>query len=254
MSSKRIVYGLTDPDSTIRYVGFSKTGMTRPRGHASPSNLKPNTPKTRWIRSLLDRGERYGIVVLQEVATDADGYAAEMHWIAQLRNAGVSLTNSTDGGDGARNPIPEAREKIRRANIGKQRPPRSAEWCARLSAANTGHVPSQEAIEKRRAKVTGRPLSEEHKQALREAKDRQRSEGRLKISDEQRAKISAAAKLQWERQSRPIVDLTTGITYKTQREAAKAIGVTAAFVGHVLHGRAPAAAGHRLAFADDLIN
>ena len=55
----------------------------------------------------------------------------------------------------------------------------------------------------------------------------------------------------WRTRARAILDLMTGATYATGKAAAAVIGCTPARVSQVLHGRAPAAKGHRLRWADD---
>jgi ubiquitin len=61
-----------------------------------------------------------------------------------------NLSNMTDGGEGITNPSKELRDKMSKAQIGKKQ--------------------SLETIEKRVSKIKGRPLSEEHKEKLRQAK------------------------------------------------------------------------------------
>lgn len=61
-----------------------------------------------------------------------------------------NLSNMTDGGEGLSNPSNELRDRMSKAQIGKKQ--------------------SLETIEKRVSKIKGRPLSEEHREKLRQAK------------------------------------------------------------------------------------
>lgn len=250
MVAANIIYGLSHPiTDEIRYVGLSGNGMIRPRQHRYPSRVAEQTPKACWIRSLVRAGLDYKIVVLQECNTREELPSAEVDWIAKLRRQGARLLNCTDGGDGSFNPSPETRKKMSLAKLGTKRQPRSAEWRKKLSAANTGRRRSDESVEKSRLARLGMKFSDEHKLKLRSAIARRRDAGTLVISKEQREKISLAAKKQWERQARPILDLSSGEIYPSQKEAARTIGVTSVMIGHVLKGRAKSAKGHRLTFS-----
>lgn len=102
MTIKYLIYGLVDPRTKlVRYIGKSEQGMTRPKGHAFPYNLKPTTHKTCWVKSLLAVGLTYEIVVLQESSPDLV-YANEEWWISYGMLSGWPLTNGTLGGVGSR--------------------------------------------------------------------------------------------------------------------------------------------------------
>lgn len=105
-----IIYGLVDPlMRMIRYIGLSSVGMRRPKMHLKGQGT---THCARWIRKLKAAGHHCEIVVL-DVAQSADGLPKlEQWWIAFGRACGWPLTNMTDGGDGAINPLPETRAKI----------------------------------------------------------------------------------------------------------------------------------------------
>jgi hypothetical protein len=99
---QNLIYGLIDPrNGQLRYVGKSMSGLTRPKGHATPSGLKKSsgTHKGNWIRQLMDGGLKPEIVVLEcsDVATLCE---AESFWISYARFIGCDLTNATDGGVG----------------------------------------------------------------------------------------------------------------------------------------------------------
>lgn len=249
LTSRFIVYALTDPrTAAIRYIGMSRQGLNRPRQHAHPSSCARKTPVACWARAIRARGETYGILVLEQCADLGSVAIAEAKWIAKLRSAGVALLNLTDGGEGMQNPSQEVRDRMSRDRTGKKRPPRSAEWCANISKATKGRKMSAEQVEAMAARRRGRKASDATKATLRAAKARQREEGRLTISAEQRAKIAEAAREQWRRQAVPVMDVTTGVVYPNQVSAAQAIGVTPPMVGHVLRGRAAHARGHVFRF------
>jgi len=153
MTSRFLIYALTDPDGAVRYVGKSSSGLHRPKAHRAPSQLKPKTYRAAWIRSLFAQGQDYGIQSLEELPS-GDGLSdAERRWIAHGRAAGWRLTNLTDGGDGTPGwkHSPETR-----ALLSAQK---------KADAAAIG--------ERARLANTGRKLSDEHKAKLRERrKDR----------------------------------------------------------------------------------
>ena len=156
------VYGLWEPDGNIiRYVGFSRDPKRRLRDHLTVSSDKSNTRRRNWLRSLVARGERPVMRVLEASTTErvAD---AERAWIEYLRDVeGCDLVNLTDGGDGnygwvmpdevkakigekakGRKVSPEARAKMSASRKG-----RSATW-------NIGRSMTVVAIEKRNANPT----------------------------------------------------------------------------------------------------
>jgi len=96
-----IIYGLEDPRTgEVRYVGKSSSGLRRARSHSGPKrSASEHTHKARWVRSLLARGEKPRVVVLEVCAAD-DLADVECYWIAQGRGLGWRLTNATKGGDG----------------------------------------------------------------------------------------------------------------------------------------------------------
>lgn len=86
-----------------------------------------------------------------------------------------SLSNMTDGGEGLNNPSDELRDKMSKAQIGKTQ--------------------SIETINKRVSKIKGKPLSDEHKEKLRQSKlgDKNPMYGKSKkMSDEVKDKIRKA--------------------------------------------------------------
>lgn len=99
---KYIIYGLTDPDTQeVRYIGKSTSGMKRPMEHKKPCNLKVPSHKVNWIKQLISLNKQYGVIILESLDIPENLDAREIYWIAEYKNRGVILTNSTDGGEGS---------------------------------------------------------------------------------------------------------------------------------------------------------
>jgi hypothetical protein len=97
------IYVLKDPtDSQIRYVGKTeKTLETRLSGHISEAKRrKVLCHKNNWVYSLLLKGLRPIIQLIETVPYDQDWQEREKYWIKYYRELGYDLTNSTDGGIG----------------------------------------------------------------------------------------------------------------------------------------------------------
>lgn len=117
------VYYLKDPISNeIRYIGVTgKRLENRLDGHFRKIHRKDRrglTHKSAWISSLVRRGYKPSIHLLQEMPTEDDVMAAEMYWIEYFKGVGCDLTNSCAGGYGNLNPTKMTRDKMR-ANLGK---------------------------------------------------------------------------------------------------------------------------------------
>lgn len=115
------IYALCEPDTgEIRYVGKTEKPQKRFKAHLEPGNLKNNTPKNTWLKSLLSSGEMPRMQILEVVP--ADGWQeAEKWWIRLLRGQGVELKNCDDGGLGGENRQvkPETRAKLSAFHTGK---------------------------------------------------------------------------------------------------------------------------------------
>lgn len=64
------------------------------------------------IRKLLREGNNFEIVPLRTFLTEEESYEGEKELISLYRNMGYNLCNSTDGGEGLRNPSLETRQKM----------------------------------------------------------------------------------------------------------------------------------------------
>jgi hypothetical protein len=115
------IYGLCDPTTEqLRYVGMSKHPTERRYQHVCASHLTKSCHKNHWIKSLLSKGLRPEVFVIEEVPSSR-WQEAERFWIAYFRSIGANLTNSTIGGDGAGEMSAETRKKIGDSCRGKQR-------------------------------------------------------------------------------------------------------------------------------------
>lgn len=117
---KYIIYGLTDPDTQeVRYIGKSTSGMKRPMEHKKPFNLKGHSHKIHWIKQLIEQNKKYGVIVLEITETPEELNDREIFWINEYKNRGITLTNSTDGGEGNVGWIPseETKNKMSQSRI-----------------------------------------------------------------------------------------------------------------------------------------
>lgn len=109
--------------------------------------------------------DKHGLVV-EIVAMfwlEADAFAHERALIAECREAGLRLTNCTDGGEGPSGAqrSEETRRKIGDAKRGSKRPPDTDETRARKRASALGRPMSPEAIAKTAASRVGTKLRPE---------------------------------------------------------------------------------------------
>lgn len=95
------IYALADPDTgAMRYVGKTHLDPRKRLDLHMTSARKGNaTPNATWIRSLLDRGKRPRLIVLETVAY-GDWPEAERRWTRQLRCDGADLLNVKSAGGG----------------------------------------------------------------------------------------------------------------------------------------------------------
>lgn len=162
---RAFIYGLVDPRTQmIHYVGQTSgsiSSKTRPEKHATPSGLRNNQPKSRWIRELLENNLTYDVVVLEVVDDPQERSStspfparnmtclneAEEFWITYGDLSGWPLTNvdrTAKGGPRGWSPSAAARAAISRALTGRR----------------------------------GTPWSEQHRQRQREALERNPRRGR----------------------------------------------------------------------------
>ena len=160
------IYALIDPRTgRPRYVGKSNAPAQRRRAHIRNAREGERGHRAAWLRELLRRGLRPGLLVLERCAGDtwAD---RERHWIATLS---VELTNHTAGGETCdwtpamranasermRGWVPSESTRQRLAEAQRQRDP-STRAVAHLRPY-AGRPPSEAARAKMRAAKLGRP-------------------------------------------------------------------------------------------------
>lgn len=94
------IYYLSDSKGNIRYVGKTKNEpRKRLYKHILECKSEEISHKINWIKSLLNKGERPIIEVIDEVP-EGEWQFWEEYWISQLKSWGFQLTNLTIGGDG----------------------------------------------------------------------------------------------------------------------------------------------------------
>lgn len=120
-----LIYTLSDVDENVRYVGKTKN-YPRHRLYAHILESKNSTipsHKKSWIKSLLEKGERPTIQVIDEVL-ESEWPFWEQYWIDQMKSWGFDLTNLTEGGQGGNgyNHTQSAKDKMRQSKLGKKLP------------------------------------------------------------------------------------------------------------------------------------
>lgn len=149
-----VIYALIDPRTEcIRYVG--KTNQ--PLSYRLSAHLRETAKCHRyyWIQELKRSGLKPSITVL-EVCGRWPWQETERFWIRSLRMAGVKLTNNTSGGDGVPDLPPEARERIRRAWLGRKHTP---ETRAKFPLRRVGYKASAETKRKHSLSMRGRKIT-----------------------------------------------------------------------------------------------
>jgi hypothetical protein len=114
------IYYLSDEKGNIRYVGKTKNSpRKRLYKHILESKTNKKSHKTNWIKSLLNKGERPVINVIDEVQEEEWEFW-EQYWISQFKSWGFSLTNLTiggEGGNGYKHNI-NSKQKMRKSKLG----------------------------------------------------------------------------------------------------------------------------------------
>lgn len=82
------IYGLTDPDGCIRYVGKSSNPRARIASHCSPTAARNVYAWTRWLAAT---GAKPGLVILHTVLPGEDAGPWELHYVRHFRRHGKLL-------------------------------------------------------------------------------------------------------------------------------------------------------------------
>lgn len=157
------IYALSDESGSIRYIGITEQKLLqRLHRHVSKAKTSPTTRTARWIRSMAPERPTIHCLLQVEKHEAAD---AEKQFIAAMREAGVQLTNSTDGGCGTPGRV-HTRESIE-ARAAKMRGRKhSDESRALMSLAQKGKPRDPASVRKSADTQRGkkrRPCTEEEK-------------------------------------------------------------------------------------------
>jgi hypothetical protein len=166
------IYALIDPfTGHIRYIGKTIRPEQRLANHC---NEHSNTHRSHWIQSVIRRGRRPKLVVMDSFPSCIGWQAVERAWIAWALEKGEPLTNGTSGGDGVPDLSPESRARIVATWKGRKHRPESL---AKIGAASRKrrHTPEWRAYMSR--VLAGRQFSPEHRALL--------SKRLRKLTDEQ---------------------------------------------------------------------
>lgn len=195
------IYALIDPETLEpRYVGKSDNPTKRLGYHCSQSK-RELSHKAHWIRSLLAKGLRPSIQILEEV-DDSTWETAEVRLIAKLKSHGYRLTNGDSGGRGGKRATPEVRARLAKLRQGKQH---SVATKQKLSESHIGLTHTDQARQKMSASHKGLKASANTREKMSRAhhgkthtpETRQKcsdaNKGRV-FTEEHRKKLSEAAK------------------------------------------------------------
>lgn len=164
------IYSYLREDLSPYYIGKGSGRRAYTKG---PKEVRPPRDKSR-------------VRILKADLTEEEAFLLEKLYILMFGRIDLGtgiLRNKSDGGDGASGAIrsEETKEKIRQANLGKQRP----QWVYdKIAASNTGRKASAETRAKMSAVRKGRTCTEEHKRKVSEAKKgfKHTEEAKRKIS------------------------------------------------------------------------
>lgn len=118
---KNFIYELIDPETNrVRYIGKTNNPIKRLRDHINECKKYGFwTPKNKWILSLIDKGLKPIMNVIEETENDNIN-ELEIDYIKKYREIYDDLTNDTDGGDGynwsGRNHTDDTIERLKLCN------------------------------------------------------------------------------------------------------------------------------------------
>lgn len=174
------IYALIDPfTKEIRYIGKS----IRPKDRlTNQCNEHSKTWRSNWIQSVLKRGKRPQISILQSLENNEDWQEAEKEWIKKGKEMGWKLTNGTDGGDGLVNPSEEVRQKIIKTWTGRKH---SEETKRLIGEKSKGRKHSEESKKHMSKLMKGRKITWGNKLKIANSKlnDKQIDEIRALLKD-----------------------------------------------------------------------
>ena len=194
------IYALKDPETgEIKYVGATNNIHKRYQRHCY-RDKKPKGPKSLWCNSLINKGLKPILVVLD--AEPENWGLAEDYWIK--KHIDTVLNSQSGGNHKGSTQFDEYKRRIGNGNIGKKRTP---EQIKRLSEAHKHQRPSPEQVkrtadklrgkkrpayvgEKISKSLTGRKLSNDHVEKIRKNNigTKRSSNTKLKMSGSQKAR------------------------------------------------------------------
>lgn len=203
------IYALCEPETLeVRYVGKASDPQVRYRRHLQPSELKPETHRTHWIRELLANEQRPALVILEEVKAER-WQERERYWIEFYLAQGARLVNTAEGGQGGKTC---ERERLVEAFVLRSG---SQTWRARIGEASRQRWQDPDYRANRIASLTGHTVSEEARRRIGDA-SRQRGTVHLQAPDiRKRANAKTNAKRTPEERS---ASATRGWACKTPEE------------------------------------
>lgn len=161
--------------------------LTDHRGDARRYSKRPISKR------LIDCGDHVRIDIVDIVPIGVSWAEIERFWIATLRHFHPDCLNISIGGDGAPGLIQSdaVRAKLSADRKGKPRGPLSAEWRAKIGAAQKGKIISAEHRANLSAALKGRVVSDETRAKLSALKKggKHSDESRHKMSVARRGKI-----------------------------------------------------------------
>ena len=158
-----VVYLLTSP-SGKQYVGQTWEFEKRMRVYRASKSKKQ-----RAIHNAIAKygwGNFTAVKIVQGIQTQEWLNKIETAYIKAFNTIAPNGYNLKSGGDGGGKQHAETKAKLKALNLGKKQPPRSAEWCANLSASLTGHDVSDETRKKISASCTGRITTTETRKKM----------------------------------------------------------------------------------------
>lgn len=162
--NEHVIYGLFDPETNqLRYIGYTSNTKSRYMSHHRLSSLKYSTHKNHWLKSLIAKGQKAEMFILETYQTAEELPQAEIELVEYYKSIGCDLVNGTKGGDGiiGYNHSDETKLKMSKSRRGKPSNKKgvklSEEHKLKLAIASSGK------------KFPGRKLSIEHKRKISEA-------------------------------------------------------------------------------------
>jgi hypothetical protein len=93
------IYGLCEPGTkNVRYVGRSSNPEKRLEQHMSQALRYDRSEKSVWLRTLIERGEKPALLLVEEMSEDDYPPFRELFWIRYFLRRGHMLTNRSGGG------------------------------------------------------------------------------------------------------------------------------------------------------------